>query len=122
MRKLVLLAMLVFGMNAIAQDNFKATMDKNNLQFVVEHDGEVTLKKTFDVTTTVLMTKATYVFEATYLYKDGVFSVKEIRNTSAPPQAPLLVMDKYRGIMSEVISKGAWQKIIDEANEKAKIK
>lgn len=117
MKRLIVLVSLVFGMNAVAQEDLKAIVKEHNLEVVSNIDGEAVLKQEIDVVTKLFMQNQTYTFEAKYVYVDGIISFKSLKNVSCPSEMKLLDVDNFRGAVSEGITKSKWEEIINKAKE-----
>ena len=118
MKKLMIIATLVFSMNAVfAQEDLKSIVKDHNLEIVSNIDGEAVLKQEINVVTKLFMQNQTYVFEAKYTYVNGVTSFKSLKNVSCPPEMKLLDVENFRGAVSEGITKSKWEEIINKAKE-----
>lgn len=117
MKRLIVLATLVFSMNAVAQVDLKQIAKEHNLEVVTLASGETILKQEIDVETKLFMQNQTYTFEARYLYVNDVITIKSFKNTACPPEMKLLDVNKFRGAMSEGITKSKWEEIINKAKE-----
>jgi len=117
MKKLIVFASLVFSMSTIAQTDLKQIVKEHNLEIVSNIDGEAVLKQEIDVVTKLFMQNQTYSFEAKYTYINGIISFKSLKNVSYPPEMKLLDVDKFRGAVSEGITKSKWEEIINKAKK-----
>lgn len=117
MRKLITIATLVFSLNTIAQTDLKQIAKEHNLEIVNLSSGETILRQEIDVETKLFMQNQIYTFEARYTHVDGVISLKSLKNTACPPEMKLLDVEKFRGAVSEGITKSKWEEIIQKAKD-----
>lgn len=102
-------------MNAVAQTDLKQLTKDYNLEIVTLVSGETILKQEIDVETKLFMQNQIYTFEAKYVYADDVITLKSLKNTACPPEMKLLDVEKFRGAVSEGITKSKWEEIINKA-------
>ena len=120
MRKLFLLATLVFGMNTYAQTTKAETFAiENGLEIVLSKGETVVAKQTVTENLNVLMMAFSYTIEITYSITSEGAKVTRVENTKVSNNGLLLDMTTYRGLSKDNITKKQWEKLVASVNKKA---
>lgn len=120
MRKLFLLATLVFGMNTHAQTTKAETFAiENGLEIVLSKGETVVAKQTVTENLNVLMMAFSYTIEITYSITSEGAKVTRVENTKVSNNGLLLDMTTYRGLSKDNITKKQWEKLVASVNKKA---
>jgi len=116
MKKLLVLATLVFGMNTFAQTKAEIFAIENGLEVTLSKGESVMAKQTVSENLNVYLMAFSYTIEITYSITSDGIKVTKMENTKVTNNGRLIDMTKFRGMAVDNMSKKQWVKLVANVN------
>lgn len=116
MKKLLVLATLVFGMNTFAQTKAETFAIENGLEVTLSKGESVMAKQTVSENLNVYLMAFSYTIEITYSITSDGIKVTKMENTKVTNNGRLIDMTKFRGLAVDNMSKKQWEKLVANVN------